>query len=77
MHAFYWPHCMQVNNFGFWHVPTLDKGVRHIMTHAMVERFREAAGDPAWVQVWKRACMHACAHACKHIHARACMHTST
>ena len=42
----------QVNTFAFMHVPTIVDagGGKMYLTLAMVERFREAAGDPAWVQ---------------------------
>uniref|UniRef100_A0A7S0WY69 Alpha-type protein kinase domain-containing protein n=1 Tax=Chlamydomonas leiostraca TaxID=1034604 RepID=A0A7S0WY69_9CHLO len=41
---------IKVNQYGFWHVPTKKAGDYYYMTRAMVERFREAAGDPAWVE---------------------------
>lgn len=41
----------QVSTYAFFHTPTMVGDEAHFMTRAMVDKFREAAGDPAWVQV--------------------------
>lgn len=42
--------CPQVNTYSFMHVPTKKEDRKLILTRVMVEKFREAAADPAWVQ---------------------------